>query len=290
MATTLGDFMRKIALSIAALITSVSASYANFQCPAGQPAWHAQDKQKADYYLYGTNGFVWGSKLYLERWDKGTLTWRVSPERTCSNGVSICYMQFPKVDENQADKSKEEHLFSVPYEEISDDQDYSKYIVVSPLTQQAWYAGGIKVERFNKAENEPELVIAPNIYTKMNCGKDTQKLVFLNAAKIGINKAKIAPDDLPQARLTGKMKNMYDCMPEARSTCLEMLYKDDDYVKQHKAEYEIYEWGEWHDQFENDEERNKYWANLHRQAAEEGYNLFTNAELQEAAGVNFEKK
>ncbi|WP_343314031.1 hypothetical protein AAIB41_02485 [Brucella sp. BE17] len=282
--------MRIIALSAAALFASISASYADFQCPARQPAWHAQDKQKADFYLYGTKGFEWESKLYLERWDKGSLTWRVSPERTCSDGVSTCYMLFPKLEQYRDEKKKEDDRLSVSYETISDDQDEDRYIVLAALTQSAWYSGGIDVERFSKPDTEQERVIAPNVYTKMNCGEHAKKLVFLNAAKIGINKAKIAPDDLPQARLTGKMKSMYDCMPEARSTCLEMLYKDDAYVKQHEAEYEIYEWGEWHDQFENDADRNNYWANLHRQAAEEGYNLFTNAELQEAAGVNFEKK
>ncbi|MCX2696231.1 hypothetical protein [Ochrobactrum chromiisoli] len=282
--------MRTIALSIVALFASVSASYADFQCPAGQPAWHAQNKKNADFYLYGTKGFDWESKLYLERWDKGSLTWRVSPERTCSNGVSTCYMLFPKLEEYRDETKKEDDRLSVSYEMISDDQDENRYIVLAALTQSAWYAGGIDVERFNKPETEEERVIAPNVYTKMNCGEHGKKLVFLNAAKIGINKAKIAPDDIVSARLSGKMKSMYDCSPEFRSACLDMLYKTDDYIKQHKDEYEINEWGEWYDMAPDDKGRNEYWADQHRQAAKEGYNLFTNAELQEAAGVNFQKK
>jgi hypothetical protein len=279
--------MRTMVLSIAAIFASVSASYADFQCPAGQPAWHAQDNQKSDYYIYGTNGFVWGSKLYLERWDKGSLTWRVSPERTCSNGVSTCYVQFPSYRDGA--KPKDEPL-SVAYETISEDHIEDKYIVISALSQNAWYSGGIDIERFSKGDGEPDRVVAPNIYKRMDCDKDNQKLVYLNAANIGIKKAKIAPDDLVSARLSGTMKSMYDCNPESRRTCLEMLYKTDEYIKQHKAEYEIFEWGEWYDMAPDDQGRNKYWADLHRQAAQEGYNLFTNAELQEAAGVNFEKK
>ncbi|MEN3142335.1 hypothetical protein ABDF71_09995 [Ochrobactrum sp. WV_118_8] len=282
--------MRTIALSIAALVASVSASYADFQCPAGQPAWHAQGKQKADFYLYGTKGFDWESKLYLERWDKGSLTWRVAPERTCSNGVSTCYMLFPKLEQYRDEKKKEDDRLSVSYETISDDQNENRYIVLAALTQSAWYSGGIDVDRFNKSDFEQERLIAPNVYSKMDCDKDPKKLVLLNAANIGIKKAKLALDDLVSARLSGTMKSMYDCNPESRSTCLEMLYKTDEYIKQHKAEYEIYEWGEWYDMAPDDEGRNKYWADLHRQAAQEGYNLFTNAELQEAAGVNFQKK
>lgn len=288
-----GNSLRKFLLTIVFLIASASLSYADYQCLADKPTWHAQNQQAADFYLYGTDAFNWGSKLFLERWDKGNLTWRVQAERTCSNGISICYMEFPSAAEGK-DANGEQKKLSIPYETIDDEGSTTPdFIVLSAFTQQAWYTNGLKVDLFVKANDELERAVAPNIYKKMECdSKDGKKdkLVFLNAAKFAAEKSSIAPDGLVEARLTGKMKNLYDCVPEVRATCLQMLYATDNYIGSNKEQFTIEEWGEWHDQFSTDSERDRYWSGLHRQAAEEGYNLFTNAELQKGAGVDFSNK
>lgn len=171
--------MRTIIVSALALFASVSVSHADFQCPAGQPAWHAVDNDGADYYIYGPHGLDWGEpsdedeggKLYLERWDKGAITWRVLVDRTFSNGVSTSYMLFPIDPKKAQEVGNKESEIAVPYETIDEDGQEFKYLVVSPLTQQAWYAGGFKVEKFNNpaAKLDKDPITAPNVYKRMDC-------------------------------------------------------------------------------------------------------------------------
>lgn len=299
--------MRTIILSVAALFASASASYADFQCPAGQPAWHAE-KYGSHFYLYGTKALSFGSKLYMEHWRDGSLVWRVSPERLCKDGLSFCELQFPRVAENSNDKNADEDRLVATFQSFSDKSDHPQYIVLGEPTSQSKAAvyNIMDVDWFEEVSEESRNVWIPQVYDRTFCddkkddpenkitaaineNNDTGQF-YLKAAEIAIKNSAIAPDGLVEARLKGEIKTIYDCHPDVRGLCLQLLYASDKYVKDHKDEFYMGDWEEWRDLFQTDVERNKYWKENFFSSAEAGYNLFSNRELQKAAGVNFEQK
>jgi hypothetical protein len=299
--------MRTIALSIAALFAFVSASYADFQCPAGQPAWHAE-KYGSHFYLYGTKALGIGSKLYLEHWRDGSLVWRVAPERHCKDGLLFCELRFPSLAENSKDKNDDEDQLVSTFQSISDKSEHPQYIVLGEPTSQSkaavYYI--MNVDWFEEISDESRNVWIPQVYDRIYC--ETKKDVpetetaaaindnndmgffYLKAAEVAIKGGGISPDGLVEARLKGEMKTIYDCHLEVRYLCLQLLYASDKYVKSHKDQFYVGDWDEWRDAFESDQKKNEFWENNFKQAAQDGYNLFSNQELQKAAGVNFEKK
>lgn len=69
----------------------------------------------------------------------------------------------------------------------------------------------------------------------------------------------------------GRIRTPYDCIPEIRVQCFDTL-------KNPTGDEPIQEWGEWRDAFRGDELRN-FVANELAEAAERGFNLFTNEEI-----------
>lgn len=70
----------------------------------------------------------------------------------------------------------------------------------------------------------------------------------------------------------GLISTAYDCLPEHRAWCFDVLSGVE------KSDFAVHEWGEWADGIEPDEMPN-FVHQIMQDTAERGFNLFTNDEL-----------
>lgn len=136
-------------------------------CNDAHAIW-ANEKGDVRQILYGSQGVpALGTDIVVEEWRKGKLAWRAAGTGTCSNGAVICYASFVNMLEGKDNET------SAIIETIDTNGDgIQDWIILSALQQQAYYAGGLKVEWFNGFKPvEDERVSPQNQFKFFSCRK-----------------------------------------------------------------------------------------------------------------------
>ena len=127
------------------------------------------------YLLYGTDGVNYGSAITIEKQSDNQLLWRTEGYITCSNGAVICRVVLPVLN---SEMNAEQETAAV-LETISDEAgEFVEWVVFAALSQNLYYAGGVKVEPFKETgriKNEPET--APNIFQRLDYAKARRVLI-----------------------------------------------------------------------------------------------------------------